>query len=191
MPHSVDTRPGKRDRLVASASELLHRQGVQRTTLAEIAEHADVPVGNVYYYFKTREDLVRAVVDTRRESIVALLAELGARATPRARLKALVATWTDVGDLVAAHGCPIGSLASELNKHDGDLGADSEQLFELLLTWCERQFRELGRKDAKTLAVALIGGVQGASLLADTFGDPKILAREIRRLERWIDELGA
>lgn len=46
MPHSVDTRPGKRDRLVASASELLHRQGVQRTTLAEIAEHADVPVGN-------------------------------------------------------------------------------------------------------------------------------------------------
>ena len=37
MPNStVQTRPGKRERLIASAGELLHRQGVQGTTLAQI-----------------------------------------------------------------------------------------------------------------------------------------------------------
>ena len=41
-------RPGKRDRLVAGARETIHRQGVEATTLADIAEASDVPVGNVY-----------------------------------------------------------------------------------------------------------------------------------------------
>ncbi|MBO0730160.1 MAG: helix-turn-helix transcriptional regulator, partial [Acidimicrobiaceae bacterium] len=54
------TRPkaGKRERLVAAARDVCHRQGVEKTTLADIAEAADVPVGNVYYYFKTKDDLV-------------------------------------------------------------------------------------------------------------------------------------
>jgi len=42
-------RPGKRERLVTAAQELVYRQGVARTTLADIASAADVPVGNVYY----------------------------------------------------------------------------------------------------------------------------------------------
>ena len=53
---------GKRERLVASAAALFHHQGVQRTTLAEVATDADVPLGNVYYYFKTKDDLVAAVI---------------------------------------------------------------------------------------------------------------------------------
>ena len=55
-------RPGKRERLIAAAVELVYRQGVARTTLADIAQAADVPVGNVYYYFKTKDDIIAAVV---------------------------------------------------------------------------------------------------------------------------------
>jgi TetR/AcrR family transcriptional regulator, transcriptional repressor for nem operon len=58
-------RGGKRERLVSAAADLLHRQGVQATTLQQIAGAAHIPPGIVYYYFKTRDDLVRAVVDTR------------------------------------------------------------------------------------------------------------------------------
>ena len=62
---TVPDRGGKRERLVASAGDLLHRQGVAATTLAQVAEAADVPAGNVYYYFKTKDDLVRAVIEDR------------------------------------------------------------------------------------------------------------------------------
>ena len=48
-----DPSAGKRARLVAAACQVLHEQGVERTTLADIALAAGVPVGNVYYYFKT------------------------------------------------------------------------------------------------------------------------------------------
>jgi TetR/AcrR family transcriptional regulator, transcriptional repressor for nem operon len=190
MTHSgTEKRPGKRERLVMSAGDLLHQQGVERTTLAEIAHAADVPPGNFYYYFKTRDDLVRAVIDARGDSIRGLLSTLERRTTPRARLKALAHSWADVAELVAAHGCPIGSLSAELNKQDAALAEDAAKLFRMVLDWAEAQFREMGRKDAADLATTLFAGVQGAALLANTLRDPKLMSREVRRLERWIDSL--
>ena len=49
---------GKRERLVEGAQGAFHEQGVERTTLADVASRADVPLGNVYYYFKTKDQLV-------------------------------------------------------------------------------------------------------------------------------------
>jgi AcrR family transcriptional regulator len=190
MTNSVGTtRPGKRERLVDSAGELLHRQGVERSTLAEIAQAADVPPGNVYYYFKTRDELVRAVIEARRAEIRGLLDSIDRRPAPRARLKALVRSWDDVADLVAASGCPLGSLSSELNKHGDALADEAAQLFHLVIDWASAQFKALGRRDGRDLAITLFAGVQGAALLANTLRDPKVMSREVRRLERWIDSL--
>jgi hypothetical protein len=59
----------------------------------------------------------------------------------------------------------------------------------LPIEWLERQFRDLGRRDAAELAVAMIASYQGISLLTNTFRDPALMVREGRRLERWIDSL--
>jgi AcrR family transcriptional regulator len=42
---------------VESAKSLFYEQGVFPTTLAEVAERAEVPLGNVYCYFKTKEQI--------------------------------------------------------------------------------------------------------------------------------------
>ena len=70
------TRSDKRERLVAAAAELVDRHGVETPTLAQIAQAANVPPGNVYYYFKTREDLLAALVEHRRSEVRTLLSEL-------------------------------------------------------------------------------------------------------------------
>jgi AcrR family transcriptional regulator len=57
-------RPGKRDRPIAGAREAIYRQGFEATTIADIAEASDVPVGNVYYYFKSKDELVAAAIDS-------------------------------------------------------------------------------------------------------------------------------
>jgi AcrR family transcriptional regulator len=186
MTHS---RPGKRERLVHSASDLLHRQGVASTTLAQVAEAADVPPGNVYYYFKTREELIRAVIDSHADGVRALLGGHERRPDPRDRLKGLAHSWVDVADLVANHGCPIGSLSLELNKREDGLGEAAAHLFRLMLDWAEAQFRELERPDPRADAITLLGNVQGAALLANALRDSEILAAETRRLEAWIDSL--
>ncbi len=55
----------KRTRLIETAMKLAYRNGFRETSLADIAEAAHVPVGNVYYYFKTKEELGEAVVERR------------------------------------------------------------------------------------------------------------------------------
>ena len=108
---------GKRERLVAAARELVYRQGVERTTLADIAEAADVRLGNVYYYFKTKDDLVAAVVQAHIDHLEAAFAELGrGHGDPGARLKALLGLIAEQGAPMARFGCPYGSLCSELTK---------------------------------------------------------------------------
>jgi AcrR family transcriptional regulator len=179
---------GKRDRLVASAVALIHQQGVQDTSLADIAQTAEVPLGNVYYYFKTKDDLVAAAIDAHAQELRATLGSLRGR-TPAARLKAFVQMVCSNSELAARYGCPIGTLCSELDKRDDDLAGRGVQLMELPIDWAQEQFRAMGRRDARELATALVASYQGISLLTNTFRDPELMRREARRLERWIDGL--
>ncbi len=181
---------GKRERLVEGAREVLYAQGVERTTLADIAEAADVPVGNVYYYFKTKDDLVDAVVASHLAEVRGALQALEQHRTPKARLKAFVRMLIAQADLMASHGCPQGTLCSELDKRDGTADRQRSELLGAPIDWAEQQFRALGRRDARDLAVALMASYQGIAVISSTFGDPELVVREGKRLERWIDSLG-
>ena len=183
------TQAGKRERLIAGAAELFHEQGVHRTTLAEVAERADVPLGNVYYYFKTKDELVGAVIDSYVEQAAELITTFERGRTPQARLKALVRNWSDMREAVVRHGCPMGTLCVELDKSETGLDREAAKVMGGIIDWAEGQFRQMGRSDARDLAVALFSGIQGAALLANTFRDPTMLTRQTRHLERWIDSL--
>jgi TetR/AcrR family transcriptional regulator, transcriptional repressor for nem operon len=181
---------GKRQRLIAAASQLLHQQGAEKTTLAEIAQTADVPAGNVYYYFKTKDDLIAAVIEAHVQQARAALASIGSsHRSPKSRLKALVGEYVDQSEIIALYGCPHGSLCSELDKRPDRPDFALAELMRVPIEWAEEQFRALGRRDAHDLAVTLIAAYEGSALLASTFRDPDILVREGRRLSRWIDAL--
>jgi len=184
------TRPGKRERLVAAAQELVYRQGVARTTLAHIAEAADVPVGNVYYYFKTKEDIVLAVAQTQAQQIETTLAELERRhRSPKARLKALVRFLAEHADSTAQYGCPHGSLSTEMAKQSEGPDPVAAALMRIQLDWAEQQFRAMGRRDAHDLAIELLVGYQGSAVLTNALSQPDLLTSQARRLEKWIDGL--
>jgi AcrR family transcriptional regulator len=190
MTDSKDAdRGGKRERLVTSAGDLLHRQGVLATTLAQVADAAAVPAGNVYYYFKTKDDLVRAVIESQAAQVRAMLGSLQVRRTPAARLKALAHQWVDMRDLVARYGCPFGSLTADLGRRDDGLDREAAEPISLILDWAENQFRQMGRRDARELAIAFFSGVQGGAILANALRDPDIMTGQVRQLERWIDSL--
>jgi TetR/AcrR family transcriptional regulator, transcriptional repressor for nem operon len=189
MTNSVAAKADKRERLVESATALFHEQGVHRTTLAEVAERAQVPPGNVYYYFKTKDELIGAVLAGYQAQAGALIESFERGRTPQARLKALVRNWSDMRDAVVDHGCPMGTLCAELDKLEGGLDREAAAVMARIIDWSEDQFRLLGRRDARDLAVALFAGIQGAALLANTFRDPTLLTRQTRHLERWIDSL--
>jgi AcrR family transcriptional regulator len=143
---STVARPGKRERLVGAAAELLYRQGVEKTTLADIAEAAEVPLGNVYYYFKTKDAIVNAVVEAHVQGIDEMLGSLDRRyRSPTGRLKGLFRTLADQHDVIAQFGCPHGTLCSELEKSAGGDDHGASRLVEIPVAWAEKQFRTMGR----------------------------------------------
>jgi AcrR family transcriptional regulator len=169
----------------------LYRHGVQRTTLAEIAEAADVPLGNVYYYFKTKDDIVAAVVQRHVDQLGYAVAELQRRhRTPKARLKALVGMVAEQHETITRYGCPYGTLSSELTKRgDPSSGALAAQLMETLVGWAEAQFAAMGRRDARECAIELVVAYQGAAVVGSALGQPEVMARRASSLQKWIDSL--
>ena len=187
---TIDQRPGKRQRLVAAATQLLHQQGIERTTLAGIASAADVPAGNVYYYFKTKDEVIAAVIGAHVQQIKATLASIDAHhKAPKSRLKALVREFTAQNEIVAQYGCPLGSLCSELGKRVRQPSFAAAELMRLPIEWAEVQFRSLGRRDAHDLALDLLAAYEGSALLANTMRDPSVLSGAAQRISRWIDTL--
>jgi AcrR family transcriptional regulator len=184
--------PGKRERLIAAACELMHRQGVARTTLADIAEAADVPAGNVYYYFKTKDDIIAAVVEARVRQIESAIAVLERRhRSPKARLKGLVRLLAGQADSTAEYGCPHGTLCMELAKHTTGSDPLIARPIQVPLGWAEQQFCAMGRRDAYDLAVELLVSYQGSAVLTNALRQPELMARQARRLEKWIETLRA
>jgi TetR/AcrR family transcriptional regulator, transcriptional repressor for nem operon len=184
-------QPGKRDRLIAAARETIYRQGIEKTTLADIATAAGVPLGNVYYYFKTKQDIVEAVVGSHLIEARQLLAALdGAYDSPRDRLKALFGALTQQADQIARYGCPHGTLCLELDKR-ADAPDLAARLMREPVDWAQRQFAALGCPDADALAIEVIARYQGAALLSSTFRDPALMTREATRVATWLDTLPA
>src|SRR6185369_11235267 len=105
---------------------------------------ADVPVGNVYYWFKSKRELGEALVEARASHYRALREQWDRTLPPRRRLDAFIDMVVANRDALAAEGCPIGSLCTELRRHDGVLATQAGAMLSDFLGWLEAQFRALG-----------------------------------------------
>jgi AcrR family transcriptional regulator len=195
MPLKAYASADKRAELVSAATVLLHEQGFHRTTLADVAERASVPLGNVYYYFRTKEALAEAVIVAHEHALRERFASWGAaHRDPRARLRQLVRAPLDMTDRVIQFGCPHGSLCQELEKlgPDAPLARAGARLLAVYIDWSDAQFRALGcdKRESHALATDLVASVQGTMLLANTLRSSALLAAQLRRVERWLDGAG-
>jgi AcrR family transcriptional regulator len=179
-----------RTRLLQAAEKVTYRHGFAQTAIADIAKEARIPLGNVYYYFKTKDAIGDAIVELRVSRFKKLLRELDKADSPKERLCAFVQIKINNRDSLARSGCPVGTLCSELHKHGGPVARKSTALFAEALAWMETQFQSLGKgADSRGLAVHLLSATQGVSVLAHTFHDPALITSEAERLKQWIRSL--
>jgi TetR/AcrR family transcriptional regulator, transcriptional repressor for nem operon len=179
-----------RTRLLRAAEKTTYRYGFGSTAIADIAKAARIPLGNIYYYFKTKNEIGNAIVNLRVSRFRKLLRELDKADSPAERLCGFVQIKIKNREGLARSGCPIGSLCTELQKHGGAAAKKSRVLFAEALAWMEVQFRALGKgDDSRGLAIHLLSATQGVSVLAHTFHDPSMIEMEARRLKQWIRSL--
>jgi AcrR family transcriptional regulator len=177
-----------RNRIVEATDALLYRKGFNLMSFTDIAEAADVPRGNIYYYFKTKEEVLGAVVEHRLDRMRPMLAGWEADLpTPLERLVRYARLPLDDIDAVVRLGCPLGSLNSELGKCQPELQAMARGQFDLLREWLAGQFARLAPgRDADALALHLLTLNQGAAVLGQAYGDRGLVEREVASAEDWL-----
>jgi len=180
----------KRERLIEAARKLLHRQGYRNTTLADLADESGVPLGNVYYYFRSKRDLLDAVAGRLCDDFAVRVGRIEAtHATPRERLLAFLDSVIANRATYAQKGCPVGSLCQELNK-DGQEGR--EAMAHALSTrsdWAAAQFRAMGCGTSEQLGMSFTASVQGIILMANAMRDPDVVSVQAALMKQWIEQL--
>ena len=180
----------KRDRLIQTAVTLVYQQGFHQTTLADIAQQAQVPLGTVYYFFKTKEAIGEALVEHYLRNYREVCQQWDTDPDPKARLLAFLQIMLGDGQILAQSGCPIGTLCSELHKQGGPLAQQATGIFDELLAWLATQFQALGKgEESRDLAVHLLSAVEGAVLLTQSFHTSEYIEREADHLKQWIRSL--
>lgn len=180
-----------RELIIGAASDLFYAQGYKQTSFNDVAAAAGIPKGNFYYYFKSKDQLLDAVIDMRVEFLRGRLQEWEQHAKdPKERLKFVSILMQDSAEHASRYGCPIGSLNAELTKNDDDMLKSSRKMFDLLVDWGEIQFRALGKgEESRDLAIHLLAMSQGSILMSSIYKDRDLLMRESERVRDWVEAL--
>lgn len=183
-------RSDKRERLLAAARDVIHQRGYGATTLAIIADQASVPLGNVYYYYKTKLDILEAVLEDHQRGVQEKIEEASKAKSPRAQLISFLDSSLQHKETVARFGCPYGTLGQELEKLSLPQSEQSKSLIEEQRRWLEARFREMGQGPRSAdLALEMLCAMQGACVVSQTLKDPEIMAQRFSALTAWIQSL--
>lgn len=159
--------PGTRERMVASAVDLLARRGLQATSFSEVLEHSGAPRGSVYHHFPGGKDqMIGSALDAAGGRAVDLL-DLKAGSNAEEIATWFLHIWREVlirGKFEA--GCAVLAVA---------VAADSPKLLDqtarVFRTW-RRRLAELLEQgglradDARRFAAILVASSEGAVVLA-------------------------
>jgi len=185
MEKSVETRA----QIVAAADRLFYERGFEHTSFTAIADAVQISRGNFYYYFKTKDDILAAVIESRLAATRRMLQQWEAEAPePMGRIRRFIHVVLDNGPDIRNFGCPVGTLTAELAKLDHPCRPAATALFTMFRTWLGCQFAALGREaEANALALHVLAFSQGIATLSNALGDENFVRREVERLEAWLD----
>ena len=180
-----------RQRIIDAANRLFYHQGYHNTSFTDVVDATNIPRGNIYYYFKTKDEILVAAIRHRTERISAMLDDWsGKYRTPIERLHRFVNILEDSADSLTRFGCPMGSLNIELGKNDPKLQEEAENLFKVFEAWLAEQFDELGFAGrSHELALRVIAMGQGISVVSHVHRDAGFLRRERDRMLSMINQL--
>lgn len=183
----------QRQQIIEATDMLMYEKGFNLMSFSDIADASGVPRGNIYYYFKTKDDILAAVIDHRVAGMKHMLAQWDQQIpTPLLRLKRFVQIAHNESPQLIRYGCPMGSLSIELAKAQPAQRRHINAQFDVFRHWLEQQFALLGlQHQAADLAMHLLIHTQGIAVLGQAYADPALVNSEVNKLNQWLDQIAA
>jgi len=177
--------------IVEAADQLFYQKGYNLTSFSDIATVSEIPRGNLNYHFKTKDEVLLAVIQYRVNGMQHMLQDWEVQyKTPLERLQRYAKIVSNVKNEVTQYGCPMGTLNSELGKVQQELQVITRQQFEVFENWMHKQFQAMGcKKNAAELTMHLMVWTQGISTMAYIHQDTRLIQREVKSILSWLESL--
>ncbi len=180
-----------REEIIYIADQLFYENGYENTSFADIAAVVKISRGNFYHHFKTKDEILNAVIEHRIIKTRKMLDMWQANGeNPSSRIISFVHILITNQANIKLYGCPVGTLVLELSKLDHASKPEANKLFNLFSDYLARQFVELGFKDkANEYAMHLLMRSQGVAVLANAFHDEVFINHEVKTMTEWLDNI--
>jgi len=177
-----------RRRIIETAAELFHKQGVAATSPDDVIDASGTGKGQFYHYFKNKQDLVHRVLETH-------LAAIESRSAP---ISYDIRSWADLERWFLAHvelqrrfhmtrGCPFGTIGSGVTESDELIRLDLCRIFDAAKSRIAAFFiseKSRGRLSAQAdemqMAEYCLAVTQGAMLMGKMRRDGKAVETTLR-----------
>ena len=176
--HSGRNGGDSAQRILDVAERLVQTRGFNGFSYADIAEALDVTKASLHYHFPSKADLGRRLIERYEHTFLEVLKGIDATAAaPREKLKRYARIYADV--LRDNRMCLCGMLASDYATLPKAMKEDVRHFFDENEQWLVAVL-EQGRKSgalefkgsALDLARVIVGSLEGAMMLARSYGEP-------------------
>jgi TetR/AcrR family transcriptional regulator, transcriptional repressor for nem operon len=187
------TEKTTRDHIIDAADLLFYQRGYEHTSFADIAGAVNISRGNFYYHFKSKDEILEAVIDLRLANTQRMLEQWERSGeNPADRILSFIHILIENRAKIMLYGCPVGTLCAELAKLNHASQSEANKLFALFAAWLGRQFTALGcEADANALAMHLLARSQGVAMLANAFRDETFIRQEVEQMSEWLTSCAA
>ena len=186
-----------RERLIEGARHLFWERGYGAASLADILTRAHANSGSFYYFFDSKEALLRAVLETYLDGLEPVVMGPARRAAddPIDRIFAVLAGYrARLLDTHCTYGCPLGRLALEVdaeNRPTQDLIAQNfaawrDAIRGFLDEAGDRLPPDLDREGLATLVLTVM---EGGVMQARAAGSPELFDRSVAQLRDYFGRL--
>ncbi len=183
-----------RERILSAATDLFLEKGYGATGIAEILDRANANSGSFYYFFRSKEDLLCAVLDRYQEILYPVLLEPIWETTkdPIERIFRLLGKYRElILDSKCSYGCPIGRLALEIDTSQAAIQRKVAANFDAWKAAVEQCLREAQSEarlpkavDCKRLTCLVLSVMEGGVMQSRSYGNVRPFDLSVEELRR-------
>ena len=177
--------------IIEAADLLFYQQGFENTSFSNIAELVKISRGNFYHHFKSKDEILNAVIEYRLENTRQMLDQWESEnENPQDRIQSFINILLMNMEKIKNYGCPVGTLCSELAKLQHPAQMVAHQHFSVFRVWLTQQFEQMHlSQNADDLAMHVLSWSQGVATLAHVYQDERFIQLEITQISNWLKQL--
>jgi AcrR family transcriptional regulator len=148
-----DIPPQRRRQIFEAAAELFSHSGYHGVTVDSIAQRAGISKGNLYWYFRSKQEIFRLLLDHATEELYTPVARtLESDLAPREKLRALAAATLDAAEANPRAVHLLWQIASQ-PELKGLLASEYSLWIEPFISYLATLFAEIGERDPEGVAM--------------------------------------